>query len=110
MSGRFPRLGCAALVLALSACGRDGASAPVRSPLQAAEVAQRTLRAAGLDEEVIDARRQGDAWLVITRWRETSMAGHLVTIDAKTGAATVERYRSIQLGRPRPPPRERASP
>lgn len=109
MSGRIQRLGCAAaLVLLAGACDRAGSAGPVRNPMQAAEVAQRALRSAGLDEEVIDSRRQGDAWLVITRWRETSMAGHLVTVDARTGAATVERYRSIQLGRPRP--MEQASP
>lgn len=99
MSGPLPRLGCCALILLVSACGR--AAGPVRSPMQAAEVAQRALRSAGLDEEVIDARRQGDAWLVITRWHETSMAGHVVTVDATTGKAVVERYRAVELGPPR---------
>jgi hypothetical protein len=69
--------------------------------MQAIERAQNALRSAGLDEQVIDARRQDGAWLVITRWRETSMAGHLVTVDAETGKVTVERYRSIELGRRR---------
>jgi hypothetical protein len=101
MSGRLQRLGCTALVLLLSACARGESSGPVRSPMQAIERAQHELRAAGLDEEVIDARRQNGGWLVITRWRETSMAGHLVTVDAETGAVTVERYRSVQLGRSR---------
>jgi hypothetical protein len=50
---------------------------------------------------VIDAQRQGDAWVVTTRWRETPRAGHLVTVDAASGKATVERYRSVDLGRPR---------
>jgi hypothetical protein len=99
MSGLIQRLGCCALILMLSACG--GSGGPVRSPMQAAEVAQRALRAAGLDEEVIDSRRQGDAWLVITRWRESSVGGHLVTVDAATGQARVERYRSVELGAPR---------
>lgn len=109
MSGPLQRLGCCAiLVLVLSGCG--GSAGPVRSPMQAAEVAQRALRAAGLDEEVIDSRRQGDAWLVITRWHETSMAGHVVTVDARTGKAVVERYRAIELGRPPAWPREQASP
>jgi hypothetical protein len=111
MSGRLQRLAGATLVLLLAAaCDRGQARGPVRSPMQAVERAQHELRAAGLDEEVIDARREGDAWVVVTRWHETSMAGHLVTVDATTGAATVERYRSIELGRPRPRPMEQAPP
>jgi hypothetical protein len=111
MSGRLQRLAGATLVLLLAAaCDRGQARGPVRSPMQAVERAQHELRAAGLDEEVIDARREGDAWVVVTRWHETSMAGHLVTVDATTGAATIERYRSIELGRPRPRPMEQAAP
>jgi hypothetical protein len=110
MSGRLQPLACTALMVLLAACGRGPAAGPVRSPMQAVERAQHELRAAGLDEEVIDARRQGDAWLVITRWHETSMAGHLVTVDAATGSTRVERYRSIELGRPHPQPMEQASP
>ena len=92
------------LVLAALVCGCGGeASGPVRTPMKAAEAAQRSLRAAGLDETVVDVRRQDGAWLVITRWRETSLAGHLVTVDAATGRTTVERYRSVELGhRPTP--------
>jgi hypothetical protein len=111
MSGRLQGLACAALaILLFAACDRGQASGPVRSPMQAVERAQHELRAAGLDEQVIDARREGDAWVVITRWQETSMAGHLVTVDATTGATTVERYRSIELGRPRPRAMEQAAP
>ena len=69
--------------------------------MRASEIAQGELRAAGLDEEVIDARRLGDAWVVTTRRQETSRAGHLVTVDAGTGKVTVERYRSVELGRRR---------
>lgn len=95
-------LSTAAVVLLLTACRRDeGASGPVRTAIQASEVAQRELRAAGLDEEVVAAQRQGDDWLVTTRWRETPAAGHLVTVDAASGKATVERYRTLELGRPR---------
>lgn len=101
MSARIQSLVCAALLLLLSACGPGEPAGPVRSPMQAVERAQHALRAAGLEEQVIDARRQDGAWLVITRWPETSMAGHLVTVDAETGAVTVERYRSVQLGRAR---------
>ncbi len=92
----------AALLAALlaAACGRGPTSGPVRTAEQASEIAQDALRSAGLDEEVIDSRREDGAWVVTTRWRETSMAGHLVTVDAATGRTTVERYRSIQLGGP----------
>jgi hypothetical protein len=99
MSVRGQLAGAAVLALLTTACGPGGPSGPVRTALQASELAQRSLRSAGLDEQVIDARRQDGHWLVVTRWRETSMAGHLVTVDAKTGAVTVERYRSVQLGR-----------
>lgn len=74
----------------------------MRTPMQATEIAQRTLRAAGLDEEVVDAERQDGSWLVTTRWRETARAGHLVTVEAATGKVTVERYRTLELGGPRP--------
>jgi hypothetical protein len=101
MRTRSRLLGAAALLLLITACDRSEPPGPVRSPMQAIERAQTALRSAGLDEQVIDARRQDGAWLVITRWRETSMAGHLVTVDAETGKVTVERYRSIELGRRR---------
>jgi len=89
-----------ALALLSAGCGREARSGPVRTAIQASEVAQEALRSAGLDEQVIDARREDNGtWLVVTRWPETSMAGHLVTVDAQTGAVKVERYRSVQLGR-----------
>jgi hypothetical protein len=99
MSVRRQGLIGAVLAVLLTACGDAGG--PVRTALQASELAQRELRAAGLDEQVIDAQRQGGAWLVTTRWRETARAGHLVTVDAATGKVTVERYRSVELGPPR---------
>jgi hypothetical protein len=92
----------AVLAVLLAACGRADGSGPVRNTMQAIEAAQRDLRAAGLDEQVIDARRLGDAWVVTTRRQETSRAGHLVTVDAASGKVTVERYRSVDLGRRRP--------
>lgn len=94
-------LALAACASLLPACAREAPSGPVRSAMEASEVAQQALRSAGRDELVVDARRHGDDWVVTTRWRETSMAGHLVTVDAATGEATVERYRSIELGGPR---------
>ena len=93
---------CAAVLAGLAAaCGPGGAAGPVRSPMRASELAQRELRSAGLDEAVIDARRQGERWVVTTRRRETSMAGHLVTVDAASGQVTVQRYWSVELGRRR---------
>jgi hypothetical protein len=86
------------LAVLLTGCGRADLSGPVRTPMQATEIAQRDLRAAGLDEQVIDARRLGEAWVVTTRRPETWRAGHLVTVDAATGKVTVERYRSVDLG------------
>jgi len=100
MSIRGQFLAAAALVALLAGCGRGEPSGPVRTPMQASEIAQRTLRSAGLDEEVVDARRQGGAWIVITRWRETSAAGHLVTVDARSGKVSVVRYRSVLLSEP----------
>jgi hypothetical protein len=98
---RHQVLSAAVLAVLAAACGGSGSSGPVRTALQASEIAQRDLRAAGLDEEVIDARRLGGAWVVTTRRRETSMAGHLVTVDAVRGTVRVERYRSVELGRRR---------
>jgi hypothetical protein len=92
-------LSLAALAL-LAACDRGPPSGPVRTAEQASEIAQDVLRSAGLDEEIIDCRREDGAWVVTTRWRETSMAGHLVTVDAASGKAAVERYRSIELTGP----------
>lgn len=88
------------LGLALAACQPPPKTGPVRTALEASAAAQRTLRAAGLDEQVLDVRREDGAWLVTTRWPETSTAGHLVTVDAATGQARVERYRSVELGAP----------
>ena len=101
MSFRRQVLSGAVVAVLLTACGRADVARPVRTALQASEIAQRELRAAGLDEQVIDAQRLGDAWVVTTRWPETSRAGHLVTVDAATGKVTVERYRSVELGPPR---------
>jgi hypothetical protein len=100
MSVRRQGLRAAVVAVLLTGCGRADVAGPVRTALQASEIAQRELRAAGLDEQVIDAQRQGDAWLVTTRWRETPRAGHLVTVNAASGKAKVERYRSVELGRP----------
>lgn len=92
----------AALGVLVAACGRGEGPKPVRTPMEAAEAAQRSLRQAGLDEQVVDVQRQDGAWLVTTRWRETSVAGHLVTVEAASGRTSVERYRSVELGGPRP--------
>jgi hypothetical protein len=101
MCGRGQLLSVAVLLGLLAACGRGEAGGPVRSPMRASEIAQRELRAAGLDEAVVGAQRQGGAWVVTTRRKETPRAGHLVTVDAASGKVTVERYRMIELGRPR---------
>lgn len=101
MSVRRQGLRAAVVAVLLTGCGRAEVSGPVRTPMQASEIAQAELRGAGLDEQVIDARRLGDAWVVTTVRQETSRAGHLVTVDAGTGKVTVERYRSVELGRPR---------
>src|SRR6516165_2555717 len=99
MSGRAPLLGLALVAATLvSACARHERPGPVRTPLEASEIAQRALRSAHLDEQVVDARREGDAWVVITRWPETSLNGHLVTIDGASGAVRMERYRTVELG------------
>jgi hypothetical protein len=84
-----------------AACGRAPPAAAVRTPEAAAQAAERALDAAHLDEEVVSVDRAGDVWIVTTRWRESSVAGHLVTIDAATGRPTLERYRTVQLGGPR---------
>ena len=96
----------ACLFALVAGCGRADPSGPVRTPTQASEIAQRTLRSAHLDEEVVDAERwprdgapsNPGAWIVTTRRRETSMTGHLVTVDAASGDVSVERYRTVQLG------------
>lgn len=101
MGLRRQLLAAAAVAGLLAACGRPAPPGPVRTAMEASEIAQNALRSAGLDEEVIDSRRADGAWIVTTRWRETSLAGHIVTVDAASGQARVERYRSIQLGGPR---------
>ena len=99
MKRRAPRPGLAlAAALLLSACGRPEGPHQVRTALEASEAAQRALRAAHLDEQVVDARRQGDTWIVITRWPQTSLNGHLVTVDGASGAVRMERYRTVELG------------
>ena len=97
-AARLPLLFAISALTLLAACGRDEAG-PVRNATQASEIAHRALRSAHLDEEIVSAQRQGGAWIVTTRWRETSLAGHLVTVDAATGQVRIERYRTIQLGR-----------
>lgn len=87
----------ALLALTAGGCARGQRDGAVRTPMQAAEIAQRALRGAGLDEQVVGAERQGESWIVTTRWRETPRAGHLVTVNAATGAVTVERYRTLEL-------------
>lgn len=98
MGGRASLLAPPLAAAVLAACGRPEPAGPVRTPLQASEIAQRALRAANLDEQVVDARRQGEAWVVITRWPQTSRNGHLVTVDGATGRVTIERYRTVELG------------
>lgn len=87
---------CCAVTL-LAGCGGPAPGGPVRTPQEASAVARRALAAAHLDEEVVDVERQGDVWIVTTRWRETSAAGHLLTVAAPNGAVSFERYRSLQL-------------
>jgi hypothetical protein len=93
------RLALACFAAVLASCGRDEPSGPVRSPMRASEIAQMELRAAGLDEQVIGAERRGPAWVVTTRRPDRPTSGHLVTVDAQTGAVRVERYRLVELGR-----------
>lgn len=97
---RLARLTLAGAFALLAACGRAEVSEPVRTSDEANDVAQRALRSAHLDEEIVDTQRQGGAWIVTTRWRESSAAGHLVTVDAASGKVTVERYRTLQIGKP----------
>ncbi|MDB5445702.1 MAG: hypothetical protein JWQ97_1019 [Phenylobacterium sp.] len=102
MPSRPPLIAAWLIAGLLAACGRAPPAGPVRTPEQARQIAEQTLKSAGLDEEVLGVARQGGGWIVTTRWRETSVAGHLVTVDAATGKVTVERYRSLELA---PPPR-----
>ena len=101
MPSRHSRLAALLITGLVAACGRAEPAGPVRTPEQARGIAERSLKAAGLDEEVIATARQGQAWIVTTRWRESSVAGHLVTVDAATGKVTFERYRTLELGPPR---------
>src|ERR1700741_3183294 len=96
-AGRSRLLIAVSAAALLAGCGRDQPSGPVRTPLEASEIAQRALRSAHLDEQIVSAERSGDAWVVTTRWPETSLAGHIVTVDAASGTAKVERYRTVQL-------------
>ena len=99
MSAGRARLLIAAQALALlAACGRAQSGGPVRTPEAARDVAQHALQSAHLDEQVTDVEPQDGAWIVTTRRRETSAAGHLLTIDAATGRVRFERYRTLQLG------------
>ena len=85
-----------ALVL-LAACGRAEPGRPVRTPAEAAEVARQALKSAHLDEQVVGVEQQDGAWIVTTRWRDTPVAGHLLTVNAANGAVSFERYRTVQL-------------
>jgi hypothetical protein len=96
---RLPAFAISCALALLAGCGGPAPGGPVRTPEEASAVARRALAAAHLDEEVVDVERQGDAWIVATRWRETSAAGHLVTVAASNGAVRFERYRTLQLGR-----------
>jgi hypothetical protein len=87
-----------AVFLLVAACGRSERPGPVRTAEDAARVAHDALSSANLDEEIISVDRSDGAWMVTTRWRQTSMAGHLVTVDAASGAVRMERYRMLQLG------------
>jgi hypothetical protein len=93
------KMAAALLLLLAAACGRAERSGPVRTAEDAARVAHDALSSANLDEEIISVDRSDGAWMVTTRWRETSMAGHLVTVDAASGKVRMERYRMLQLGR-----------
>ena len=90
-------LAAGALAL-LAACGPPTAR-DVRTPMQAIKVAQATLRGAGVSEEVIDAHRRGEIWVVVTRRPATrSRVGHIVTIDPKAGKVAVDKYSTVELG------------
>lgn len=95
---RRPRLIVAGAFALLAACGRAEPSGPVRTSAEADQIAQRALRSAHLEEEIVSTERRNGAWVVTTRWRESSLAGHLVTIDAESRKITFERYRTLQIG------------
>jgi len=95
---RPSRLIIAGAFALLAACGRAEPSGPVRTSAEANEIAQRALRSAHLEEEIVSTEHRDGAWVVTTRWRESSTAGHLVTIDAASRNVTFERYRTLQIG------------
>jgi hypothetical protein len=76
-------------------------SPEVRTPFRAVEVAQATLREAGIREHAVASSKRGGSWVVITRSEKNARMGHVVTVDAATGKVSVERYHSVQLGRDR---------
>lgn len=94
------RLLIVAHALALvAACARPAElHGPVRTADQARAIAGQALAQAHLDEEITGVERQDGAWIVTTRWRETSAAGHLLTVDAASGKVGFQRYRTLQLG------------
>ena len=96
--GRLSRLITVGAFALLAACGRAQPPSPVRTSGDADDIARRALKSAHLDEEIVSTERQGGAWVVTTRRRESSAAGHLVTIDAASGNVTFERYRTLQIG------------
>jgi len=108
-NGFATRLIVAAAFALLAGCGRAELSGPVRTPGDADEIARRALKSAHLDEEIVSTERYDGAWLVTTRRRESSAAGHLITIDAASGAPSFERYRTLEIGQP-PRPQARVHP
>ncbi len=96
-AGRVRLLILAHALVLLAACGRPEPGRPVRTPAEAAEVARQALKSARLDEQVVSVEQQDGAWIVTTRWRDTSVAGHLLTVNAADGSVKFERYRTVQL-------------
>jgi hypothetical protein len=94
---RLSRLVAIGALALFVGCQRPAPSGPVRTADDAADVAERALRAADLDEQIVSTDRQGGAWIVTSRRPETSLVGHLVTVDAASGRITMERYRTLQL-------------
>lgn len=93
---RKPILLAAALLLA--ACAPRGGD-KVRTSFQAVEAAQRSLRAAGIDEQVAASDRHGAVWIVLTRKGDSrNRVGHVVTVEAATGKVSFDRYQSVQIG------------
>lgn len=86
---------CLVLALAVTACSP---SKEVGTPFRAVEVAQATLRQAGVHEQAVASSKRGGSWVVITRSEKSHRVGHVITVDAATGEARVEKYHDVQLG------------